>query len=245
MADGNTGTAGGATTASTGFDTIVLAGGRARRAGGVDKPGLQVGGRSLVASVVAAAVTVGAARVIVAGPHRPGLAAAAPAGGLAFVREDPPGSGPVAALRVAMAEARAPLVVLLAGDLPFLTSRQLTPLLAGVAGDGSGEDADDGPAGVVLLDDTGQPQWLASCWRMAVLAAALAGYRGYSLRGLLEPLRPVLLPCPREPGEPPPWLDCDTPAELAQARRLAGGPAGLAGGAPGGQVAGGDPSGHA
>ncbi len=251
MADGNTGTAGDATAAgSTGFDAIVLAGGRARRAGGADKPGLQVGGRSLVASVVAAAVAAGATRVIVAGPHRPGLAAAAPAGGLVFVREDPPGAGPVAALRVAMAQARACLVVLLAGDLPFLTSRQLMPLLAGAAGDRPGEDADDGaagvgPAGVVLLDDTGRPQWLASCWRTAVLAHALVGYEGYSLRGLLEPLRPVLLPCPREPGEPPPWLDCDTPAELARARRLAGEQAGLAGGAPGGQVAGGDASGHA
>lgn len=246
MADGNTGTAGSATAAgNTGFDAIVLAGGRARRAGGVDKPGLQVGGRSLVASVVATAVAAGVARVIVAGPRRPGLAAETPAGGLVFVREDPPGSGPVAALRVAMAEARAPRVVLLAGDLPFLTPRQLTPLLAGVAGDGPGDGVDDGAAGVVLLDDTGRPQWLASCWRTAVLAGALTGYRGYSLRGLLEPLRPVLLSCPRQPGEPPPWLDCDTPAELAQARRLAGEQAGLAGGAPGGQVAGGHASGLA
>jgi molybdopterin-guanine dinucleotide biosynthesis protein A len=226
VADRHSGTAGGATVSgSTGsFDAIVLAGGRAQRAGGADKPGLQVGGRTLVASVVAAAVTGGAARVIVAGPDRPGLAASAPAGALVFVREDPPGSGPVAALRVAMARARAPVVALLAGDLPFLTSRQLTPLLAGLASDGSDESAKDGAAGVVLLDGTGRPQWLASCWRTAVLAGALSGYQGYSLRGLLDPLRPVLLPCPREPGEPPPWLDCDTPAELARARRLAGGP---------------------
>jgi MobA-like NTP transferase protein len=203
VADPDTGTGG--TTAAPGagaFDAIVLAGGRALRAGGIDKPGQQVGGRSLVASVVAAALAAGAARVIVAGPHRPELAAAAPAGALAFVREDPPGSGPVAALRVAMAQARAPVVALLAGDLPFLTARQLTPLLAGLAGrgvrggqgegvgdgsgertaDGSGErtaDADTGGVGggtgVVLLDGTGRPQWLASCWRTAVLAGALPG----------------------------------------------------------------------
>ncbi|HEY7429280.1 MAG TPA: NTP transferase domain-containing protein [Streptosporangiaceae bacterium] len=262
---------------STGaFDAIVLAGGRARRAGRIDKPGLRVGGRTLVASVVTAAVAAGAARVIVAGPDRPGLAAAAPAGGLVFVREDPPGSGPVAALRVAMAQARAPVVALLAGDLPFLTARQLTPLLAALAGGGAGDSAGNGVgesagggveagagggvgeragtgvaggvtgrgAGVVLLDDTGRPQWLASCWRTAVLAGALAGYQGYSLRELLAPLRPSWLACPRDPGAPPPWLDCDTPAELAQARRLTGERAGLAGGVPGGP-AGGDVSGCA
>jgi CTP:molybdopterin cytidylyltransferase MocA len=244
VADPDTGTTVGATATPGGgaFDAIVLAGGRAHRAGGIDKPGQQVGGRSLVASVVAAAVAAGAARVIVAGPHRPELAAAAPPGGLAFVREDPPGSGPVAALRVAMVEARAPVVALLAGDLPFLTARQLTPLLAGLAGggagDGPGEGVDDGrgeagadgvtggvksgAAGVVLLDGAGRPQWLASCWRTAVLAGALPGYGGDSLRGLLAPLRPALLPCPREPGEPPPWLDCDTADELARARRLSG-----------------------
>jgi molybdopterin-guanine dinucleotide biosynthesis protein A len=195
------------------FDAVVLAGGRAVRAGGIDKPGQLVGGRSLVAAVTAAAFGAGAARVIVAGPPRDGLGAALARAAVVFVREDPPGSGPVAALRAGMAEVSAPLVVLLAGDLPFLTPRQLTPLLAA---------AGDDRAGAVLLDDTGREQWLASCWRSAVLAGALAGYQGYSLHGLLKPLAPVLLPCPTEPGAPPPWLDCDTAGELALARRLAG-----------------------
>ncbi|MER7618304.1 NTP transferase domain-containing protein, partial [Nonomuraea wenchangensis] len=45
------------------FDAVVLAGGEARRLGGRDKPGITVGGRSLVENVVAAAS--GARRTIV------------------------------------------------------------------------------------------------------------------------------------------------------------------------------------
>jgi hypothetical protein len=76
----------------------------------------------------------------------------------------------------------------------------------------------------VLLDDGGRPQWLASCWRTAVLRDALDRYQGGSLHGLLRPLRPALLAYAPAPGEPPPWLDCDTPEDLALARRLAAGP---------------------
>jgi molybdenum cofactor guanylyltransferase len=197
------------------FDAVVLAGGRASRAGGIDKPGQRVGGRTLVASVAGAAVAAGAAQVIVAGPARPGLAADVPfpPGGLVFVREDPPGSGPVAAVAAGLARARSPVVAVLAADLPFLTARALAPLLAAVRG-GEG-------AGAVLLDGEGRRQWLAGCWRAAALRDALAGYRGASLHGLLEPLRPALIACPARPDEPPPWLDCDTMADLARARRLA------------------------
>jgi molybdopterin-guanine dinucleotide biosynthesis protein A len=267
---------------------VVLAGGRGVRAGGVDKPGLRVGGQALVARVVATAVSAGARSVIVVGPPRTELMGISPAppGGLLFAREEPPGAGPVPALRAAMPHVSSPLLALLAGDTPFLTPRQLEPLLAAVTGpagdggpaysgrrgshdspagqassagggslaDGGGETGGAGPtsrrdppdvartadaggtsgrgcpvaresrAGALLLDDGGHPQWLAGCWRTATLAAALAGYEGRSLRGLLDPLRPVMLPCPRAPGEPPPWLDCDTAEELALARRWAGEP---------------------
>jgi molybdopterin-guanine dinucleotide biosynthesis protein A len=201
---------------------VVLAGGTASRAGGIDKPGQRVGGRTLLASVAGAAVAAGAARVIVAGPARPGLADGLrlPPGALVFVREDPPGSGPVPGLRAGLAQVRAPVVAALAADLPFLTARALIALLAAVSG---GADA-----GAVLVDGEGRQQWLAGCWRAEPLRDALAAYRGTSLRGLLDPLRPALLACPVRPGEPPPWLDCDTMADLARARRLArqAGPAG-------------------
>jgi len=75
---------------TSGYDAVILAGGRARRLGGLDKPGLDVGARTLVENVVAAVP--GARRVVVVGPER-GLRK------VIGVREDPPGSGPVPALR--------------------------------------------------------------------------------------------------------------------------------------------------
>ena len=191
------------------FDAVVLAGGRASRLGGVDKPGLRVGTRTLLASVVSAASAAGARRIVVVGPDRPELP-----GGLAFVREEPPGSGPVPALRRGLAEVSAPTVLVLAADLPFLRARHLRTLLAARPGLTSG---------VIMVDDTGRPQWLAGCWRTAVLSAAIQAYEQNSLHGLLLPLEPAALD-PAQVGydlaasEPPPWLDCDTAEDLARAR---------------------------
>jgi molybdopterin-guanine dinucleotide biosynthesis protein A len=218
-----------------GFDAIMLAGGRAARLGGADKPGLVVAGATMAASVAAAATAAGARAVIVVGPARPGLATLSPPppGGVSFVAEDPPGSGPVPALRRGMTETDRPAVVLLAADLPFLRAAQIRLLLsaAGLAGrpatgpPASGPGAGisgGGPAagarGAVLVDDCGQPQWLVSCWRAAALREALGAYRDSSLRGLLQPLLPVLVGCRLRGGQAPPWFDCDTADELRLAR---------------------------
>jgi molybdenum cofactor guanylyltransferase len=149
----------------------------------------------------------GAERVIVVGPERAGL------DGVIFVREEPPGSGPVPALRRGLAEVSEPLVAVLAADLPFFREEDLALLLRAAA---------EGTAGAVLVDDTDWPQWLAGCWRTEALRSALGAYTGQSLRGLFGPLEPVLVRAERAPGEPPPWLDCDTPADVEFARRLAG-----------------------
>ncbi|WP_165840672.1 NTP transferase domain-containing protein, partial [Streptomyces scopuliridis] len=53
----------------TAYDAIVLAGGAAKRLGGADKPGVRVGGRSLLDRVLAACE--GAARTVVVGGRRP------------------------------------------------------------------------------------------------------------------------------------------------------------------------------
>ena len=78
----------------------------------------------------------------------------------------------------------------------------------------------------MLTDDGGRAQWLAGCWRTGALRRAAAGYQGSSLHGLLAPLRPVSVSLPPGPGEPPPWLDCDTEPDLRRARDLAAGAAG-------------------
>lgn len=185
------------------YEMVVLAGGGAERLAGQDKPALVVGGRSLIESVIAAGA--GAERVIVVGPERAGL------DGVVFVREEPPGSGPVPALRRGLAEASEPVVAVLAADLPFFREADVALLLRAASG---------AAAGAVLVDDAGRAQWLAGCWRAQVLRSALEGYAGRSLRGLLGPLGPVLVRAEFGPGEPPPWLDCDTPEDVELARRL-------------------------
>jgi molybdopterin-guanine dinucleotide biosynthesis protein A len=195
-----------------GLDAIVLAGGGATRLGGADKPGLVVAGSTLVGSVAAAAVAAGARGVVVVGAARPEVALIARERQVtvSFVAEDPPGSGPVPALRRGLAEVTAPVVALLAADLPFLRAAQLR-LLHGAIGPAA--------AGAVLVDDCGRAQWLAGCWRATALREAAASYQGASMRGLLGPLQPLLVSYELGAGEPPPWFDCDTAADLAAARR--------------------------
>ncbi|MEO3814336.1 molybdenum cofactor guanylyltransferase [Sphaerisporangium sp. B11E5] len=182
------------------YDAVVLAGGAARRFGGADKPGAEVGGRPLIERVAAAVP--GAARLVVVGPARTGL------DGALFVQESPPGGGPVPALRAGLQAVTAPWIALLAADLPFLRSDHVTRLLC----------ASEAAAGAVLVDDEGREQWLAGVWRTAPLREALRAYEGRSLHGLLSPLGPVCLTPRFEDSAPPPWFDCDTPADLATAR---------------------------
>ena len=194
------------------FDAVILAGGQAERLGGGDKPGVVVRGRTLAAAVVAAAAD--AAAVIVVGPRRPGLRRPPPGGVLRFVREEPPGGGPVAALRRGMAEVCAPWVAVLAADLPFLGPWVLRALLAA----GHAQHRTGQPTGAILVDDAGRPQWLIGCWQSGALLEALRTYQGRSLRGLFAPMRPALLAVEIGRAEPPPWLDCDCPADLRRAR---------------------------
>ena len=188
---------------------MLLAGGRARRLGGTDKPGIAIGGRTLLARVAAAAADAGASRVVVVGPARP-VPGRIPA---EFTTEEPPGAGPVPALRAGLARVAEPWLLLLAADLPFLNGPHLRALRAAAQG------AD---AGALLTDGEGRPQWLVSCWRTDRVRSALAKYRGASLGGLLGPLRPACVTLGHVPGEPPPWLDCDTSEDLAAAIALAG-----------------------
>ncbi|MFD5771575.1 molybdenum cofactor guanylyltransferase, partial [Streptomyces sp. NPDC127049] len=75
---------------TTAYDAVVLAGGAARRLGGVDKPGLRVGGRALLDRVLAACA--GARLTVVVGDPRPTVRP------VRWTRERPAGTGPVAAL---------------------------------------------------------------------------------------------------------------------------------------------------
>ncbi len=187
------------------YTAVVLAGGRAARLGGQAKPQLAVGGRPILAAVLDA--TADAERRVVVGPPQP-----VPSDVL-LVREHPPGGGPVAAVRAGLADVGTDVVVVLAGDLPFLTAELVRGLLERLSGDG-----------VLVVDGSGRDQYLLGAWRTATLRAVTATSTGpTSLRRVLTPIafrrwRPEV-----RPGEPPPWLDCDTPADLARARAIADG----------------------
>jgi molybdopterin-guanine dinucleotide biosynthesis protein A len=185
------------------YTAVVLAGGRAARLGGKAKPQLEVGGRTMLSRVLDA-VGDASTRIVVGPPQ------VIPADVL-LVREQPPGGGPVAALRAGLGPVTDDVVVVVAGDLPFLTRALIAGLRERLSGDG-----------VLVVDDTGQDQLLLGAWRTAALRSAVPAAGGpTSLRKVFAPLavrrfRPVVAP-----GQPPPWLDCDTPADLQRARLLA------------------------
>jgi molybdopterin-guanine dinucleotide biosynthesis protein A len=189
-------------TTSESYDAVVLAGGGARRLDGADKPGLLVGGRPMVAWVGAAVA--GAGRLVLVGPERPELPRAV------AVREDPPGAGPVPALRAGLAEVRAPWAAVLAADLPFLRAEHVDELRRQA----------HGRSGAILVDDDDRPQWLTGVWCVTDLLGALDVYRAGSLRGLMAPLGPARVRAPA--GERPAWYDCDTQADVETASRMIG-----------------------
>ena len=217
---------------------VVLAGGSARRLGGVDKCALLVGGAPVLARVVTACTGAGVAPddVVVVGPPRPGLELPV---GVRTVREDPLGGGPVAGLAAGLrlvlgrgepaghawavdaVSRRHPgddgpavdALVVLAGDLPLLRPEHVAALRRRL---GRPPAADV----VVAVDAEGRVQPLVAVWRVAALGEEVGRLPpgGRSARSLLDRHAVVHLPLV---GHPDPLLDVDDEAALAQARTLA------------------------
>jgi molybdopterin-guanine dinucleotide biosynthesis protein A len=180
------------------FTAIIFAGGKATRFGGVDKVLLEVNGLTLLERSLLAVAD--AAPVVVVGPRRE-----IPADVL-WVREDPPGSGPLAALAAGVAALQLPgdtHVAVLAGDLIGI-GVDTVPRLRSVL------DAHPEAAGAVLVDDEGFLQWMHGVWRLGALRDAVpAGSAGRSLKSVLGTL--PLIEVPALTGE---TADVDTPDDL-------------------------------
>lgn len=188
----------------SGFDAIVLAGGRAARMDGADKPALDVGARSLLQRAVDAVRDAG--RIVVVGPYReldrP----------VSWRREDPPGGGPVAGLVAGAVDAAAELTVVLAADLPWIAPA-VPALLDAV------READVDAA--VLVDGAGRPNHLAAAWRTEALRRALLVHgdgSGTPARALFDGIAVARVPDVHGWGQ-----DCDTWDEIGEARRRAEG----------------------
>jgi molybdopterin-guanine dinucleotide biosynthesis protein A len=142
------------------YDAILLAGGRASRLGGMNKPEMELGGRRLIDRSVAAAA--GAHRVVAVG-------AVSVPDSVLLTCEDPAFGGPVAGLRAGIRSLQesgrlAPWLVVLACDLPDVEAAVLQ-LLAVAPGEHDG---------LYLTDAAGRPQWLLGCYRSSALLAALS-----------------------------------------------------------------------
>ena len=125
-----------------------------------------------------------------------------------WTREQPLHGGPAAAVAAALPLVARDVTVLLAGDLPLLTTAFVDRLVAATTVD----------AGVVPIDREDMPQWLCSAWPTALLRA-VDWSAVTSLRAGLGGLPFARLAV--DTGDAPPWLDCDTPEDLRRARELA------------------------
>lgn len=189
-----------------GVDVIVLAGGagsRLRRTDpdgstNADKPGRTVGDWPLLEHILVAASA--ASRRIVVGPER-GTSFGEPE----FCREDPPLSGPVAALRAGLERVQQPTVFFLGTDVPFIGAG-LELLRSSLAGSGAEAAA--------LVDTSGRTNYLASLWRTEALAARLSG-----LEAAHAPLKLLYTDAAviRIPDFDAVSSDCDTVEELGAA----------------------------
>ena len=137
------------------FDAIVLAGGTAKRLGGVPKHAIVVDGQTLLERTLAAVSD--AARVVVVGDDllRPLV------GDATLVREEPPLSGPAAGIGAALPHVTARRVIVLACDQPHV-AEAVQPLL----------DA-DGPDGAIAVDGEGRRQNLTFVARTGGLRTAV------------------------------------------------------------------------
>ncbi|WP_338748168.1 molybdenum cofactor guanylyltransferase [Janibacter alittae] len=175
------------------FDAVVLAGGAARRLGGVSKADVELGGRRLVDTVL---VAVSDAREIVVvgdvevpdGVHR--------------TVEDPPLGGPVAGVAagldvLATTSPTADWTVLLACDLADPLPALGRLIAAWAHAQRTAAIDTDEHDGWCLADSTGRPQWLFGIHRTASLQRALARFdspRDRSMRSLFAESTLVTVP---------------------------------------------------
>ncbi len=156
------------------YDALILAGGRSARLGGVPKSRLMFDGATLLDRAIAAAG--GAIRTVVVGPAAD---AAEPsgqttardvAGQVLFTREDPPFSGPAAAIAAglsALAQDRTPMpfTLVLACDMPLVA--HAVPVLLAACVSGAEHDVHFG--GVVAQSADGRSQPLAGFYSTDLL----------------------------------------------------------------------------
>ena len=184
---------------------VVLAGGAARRMGGVDKLAIAVGESTLLDRVLSAARPL-CHRLVVVGPRRP---TSVP--GVEFTLERDRAGGPVPAVLAGagILAGEIDVALVLAGDLPLVTTAALARLVAFL------ESATETHA-AAALDERGTPNPLFAAYRAPVLEAAAGRALGEGDRAAR--LLPAATSVVDLGGEA--TLNVNRPADLRRARRL-------------------------
>lgn len=177
------------------IDAVVIAGGRSSRLGFVPKASLLIGDESLLERTVTAALAM-SRNCVVVGPPAPTMSAL----GALTTREEPPFSGPAAALAAGMRRLASAgmnpsdAVLVLACDMPGIAA-QLPELVAQL------DSASDEIDGAISVDPHGYHQPLAALYRYHELTQAVSEFTdreliGLSMRALITSLNllPVAAP---------------------------------------------------
>lgn len=186
------------------WTVLLLTGGTGRRLGGVDKATVDLGATTPLQRVLE---TLPAdVPVIVVGD------AIATDRAVTFLREDPPGGGPAAAIAAGLAAVDTDLVGILAVDMPWAV-----PIITSAV---TALDRDSAAEAVVPVGPDGRRQPLCSAWRTGALRrtiALLGSMDGRPVRDLLGRVhvRDVSVTAPED------LADIDTPEDLAHARERA------------------------
>jgi len=178
------------------FDAVVLAGGDARRLGGLDKATIEVGGISLLDRALDAVT--GAREVIVVGPNRPTSKA------VRWTSEVPVGGGPLRATIAGLELVTCDVVVVLAVDYPFVTLEVVAELVRGAKSH----------EGAALQDEGGSMHYVVGAYQVDALRSAVDAKSpsDASMRSLFGTLHIVAVRANRAA------FDIDTPEDIERAR---------------------------
>ena len=182
-----------------GMSVILLTGGSSRRMG-TDKASLAFGNDSLLSFHLEQMSST--FPVVVVGEQSEAWPE------VTFIRENPIGTGPVAAVAAAMELVNTPVVLLLAVDTPFAFSHLL------------GFELGQNSHALIPRDPSGQTQYLAGIYRSEPLRRALAELgspEGKSMRELISHLQSIEYR-QMDSNNYESFMDFNTPEELSTAR---------------------------
>jgi len=200
------------------LEGAILIGGRSRRMGR-DKSGLIVGGRPMLERIVDAVSPV-VERLRLVGSNQKDAEGVSRTITTAYEQQPDlePGLGPLAGIHAALATSRAPAVLVVACDLPFVTERFLRGLCAALP---ASYDA------VVPKDVSGRPVAVCAVYRTSCLSPLerRLKQRELAARDFVASVRTHYLEGETLRALDPKGLclkNINTPADLEEAQRIAG-----------------------